>query len=260
MPDGIVFIPALVQDNPFIDPSYIENLENISDKVKKQRLLYGNFDYDDSDDALITFDKINDLFYNTFVEPGEMFISSDIAITNDSFVVIVWDGLRIKELVSLKNASKPVETMVNGVTTTIVDYTPLINEFERLSVKWKVPRSNIVFDADGIGKNVKEYLSGAVPLHTGIKAIHPEYFNLKAELFYKLAEVINSNKMFIDCYLSPEIKERLISELQTIKRKSDVGEKLKILPKADVKKLIGHSPDITDAIAYRMLFVLTRYK
>ena len=260
MPDGIVFIPALVQDNPFIDTSYIENLHNISDKVKKQRLLFGNFDYDDDDDSLISFDKINDCFHNSFVETGDMFISSDIAITNDSFVVIVWDGLRIKELISLKNASKPVETMINGVTTTVVDYNPLIDTFERLNNKWKVSRSNICFDADGLGKNVKKYLSGAVPLHTGQKAMYPEYFNLKTELYYKLSDVINSNLLYFDCYIEPEQKERIISELQVIKRKSEIGEKLRIISKAEQKILLGHSPDIIDAMAYRMLFLITRRK
>jgi hypothetical protein len=127
-----------------------------------------------------------------------------------------------------------------------------------MSNKWQVPRSNIVFDADGLGKNIKEYLRGSVPLHSGQSAIHPEYFNIKAELYYKLAEIVNSSKMFIDCYITPELKETLISELSAIKRKSDVGEKLKIEPKSVVKELIGHSPDLSDAFAYRMLFLLTR--
>jgi len=164
----------------------------------------------------------------------------------------------LKELIAVNNISKPIETMINGVTTSIVDYTPLINEFERLANKWNVPRSNIVFDADGLGKNIKEYLRGSVPLHSGQAAIHPEYFNIKAELYYKLAEVINSSLLYIDCYLTPEIKELLKDELSVIKRKSDVGEKLKIEPKAEIKKLIKHSPDISDAFAYRMLFLLTR--
>ena len=259
-PENRVFIPSLVQDNPFIDKQYIENLKNISDKVKKQRLLYGNFDYDDDDNSLITYDKIIDTFTNSFVDNGDMFISSDIAITNDKFVVVVWDGLRIKEITAINNASKPVERLVDGVTTTVVDYTPLINEYERLSNKWKVPRSNIVFDADGIGKNIKQYLSGAVPLHSGIKAIHPEYKNLKAELYYKLAEIVNDNKIYFDCYIDEALKKTIITELQAIKRKSEIGEKLAIEPKNKVKELIGHSPDISDTLAYRMLFLITRLK
>jgi len=258
MPQGRVFIPSLVQDNPFIDKQYIDNLHNIQDKVKKQRLLFGNFDYDDEDNALISFDKISDIFTNTFVDEGKMVMSADIAITNDKFVVCVWSGLRLKEMIAVNNISKPVEKMVNGVTTTVVDYTPLIKEFDRMSNKWQVPRSNIVFDADGLGKNIKEYLRGSVPLHSGQAAIHPEYFNIKAELYYKLAEMVNSSKLYIDCYLTPELKETLISELSAIKRKSDVGEKLKIEPKSVVKELIGHSPDLSDAFAYRMLFILTR--
>jgi hypothetical protein len=255
------FVRALCTDNPHPDAKeWAKNVLKTGDKRTIERLYYGNFDYDDDDDAIIDFNKINDLFFNTFVESGEMFISSDIAITNDRFVVAVWEGMRLKELSVTKNASKPVERLVDNITTNVVDYSPLINEFERLSIKWKVPRSNIVFDAGGIGKNVKEYLSGAVPLHTGIPAQHPDYGVLRDELLYKLAEIINSNEMFIDCYVPPEIKERLIEELQVIKRRSKVGEKLKVITTDDIKKLIGHSPDIAVTLAYRMLFKITRNK
>lgn len=252
------YIQAFAKDNHYLPEQYHQTLDGIKDKRDRQRLLLGIWDYDDSDNSLIDYNSIINCFTNTFVPEGQMFISSDIAITNDRFTVFVWSGLRVKEIVSMKNVSRPSETMINNVTTTTVSYQPLIDEFERLSVKWKVPRSNICYDADGLGRNIKQYLSGAVAVHSGQKAIHPEYFNLKAELHYKLAEVVNNNELYFDCYVDPELKDRIIDQLQAIKRSSEVGDKLKIAPKSEVKKLIGQSPDESDGIVYRMLFLITR--
>ena len=51
------FIPALATDNEFVPKSYIEQLEK-ADEVTKQRLLYGNFDYDATPGRLFNYDKI----------------------------------------------------------------------------------------------------------------------------------------------------------------------------------------------------------
>jgi hypothetical protein len=255
------FVRALCTDNPHPEAkTWAENVLKTGDKQTIERLYYGNFDYDDDDNNLLTYDKIMDCFTNSFVEPGERFISSDIAITNDKFVAIAWEGLRVKEIVAINNASKPVETMSDGVMTRIVDYTPLKKEFDRLAVKWQVPRSNICYDADGIGKDVKDFMSGAVGLHTGQRSVYPEYFNLRSELLCKLAEVINANLCYFDCYIEPRLKETIINELGLIKRISEPGEKIRIISTAEMKAIINHSPDVLMALAYRMLFVLTRKK
>ena len=52
------YIACLVQENPFIDPDYIEGLRSTSDKVKFERLFKGNWDYDDNPNALCSYDAI----------------------------------------------------------------------------------------------------------------------------------------------------------------------------------------------------------
>jgi hypothetical protein len=47
LPSYRKFVKATVKDNPYISKEYIEQLER-SDEMTKQRLLYGNFDYDDT--------------------------------------------------------------------------------------------------------------------------------------------------------------------------------------------------------------------
>jgi len=255
------YIQSFAKDNRYLPAQYQETLEGIKDKRDRQRLLLGMWDYDDDDNSLISFEKIQDLFTNSFVEEGEKCISSDVAITNDLFVNIAWSGLKILEISAIQNVSKTVSTHENGAVVNKVDFTPLINEYERLTTKYKIPRSNIVYDADGIGHHLRDFLSGAVGLNNNAAAFDPAYQNLKTQLYYLFAEFVNSNRIWVvpDAVYG-QVKERLIDELQAIKRSSDVGEKLKIMPKAEVKNLIGHSPDLTDAIVYRLLFWITRGK
>jgi len=57
-----VFIQSLYKDNPYIDhKKYEDSLEN-ADLVTKQRLLYGNWEYDDTQWKLFRYDEILDLF------------------------------------------------------------------------------------------------------------------------------------------------------------------------------------------------------
>ena len=50
----------------------------------------------------------------------------------------------------------------------------------------------------------------------------------------------------------------MINELQMIKRSTEPGEKLATLKKVIIRELLGHSPDIMDAIKYRLLFLISR--
>lgn len=58
------FIQALVTDNEDIDSNYVENLQKL-DKASKERLLHGNWEYEDDPAKLIEYDRILDCFSNT---------------------------------------------------------------------------------------------------------------------------------------------------------------------------------------------------
>lgn len=249
------YIQAFARDNIYLPEQYHTTLDGIKDKRDRQRLLMGLWDYDSDDNSLMSYEKIQDLFTNNFVpDDGQMFISSDLALTNDDFVLTVWKGLRIKDIIILNNLGK--SSTAGGQVT--IDFSPLVRTFDEVARKWNVPRSNIIYDADGIGHHMKSFLPGAIALHSGQNALEREYKNLKANLYYRLADAINTDKIYIDCSLSANIRERLSDELQAVKRDTEPGEKLGLLPKVEVKKLLGYSPDIADAMAYRMLFQITR--
>lgn len=238
------FIQSLPTDNPNLPASYLESLLAL-DENSKQRLYYGNWEYDNDPAKLIDYDKINNCFTNDFVEAGQMYISADIArYGSDKMVVCVWSGFRVVEVFSLSKSS---------VTETAEAIRGLAN-------KWKVPNSNIIADEDGVGGGVIDILKckGFVNNSRALKEenVIVEYQNLKTQCYYKLAAKIQNNEVYINC---PDgtMQDDIIKELEQVKRdKIDSDGKLRIVPKEKVKEFIGRSPDYSDALAFRMYFEL----
>jgi hypothetical protein len=238
------FIQSLPTDNPNLPPSYLDSLLAL-DENSKQRLYYGNWEFDNDPARLIDFDKIHNIFTNDFVDAGDMFISADIArYGSDKMVILVWSGFRVIEIFTLDKSS---------ITETAEAIKSLMN-------KHRVPLSNVVADEDGVGGGVVDIVrcKGFVNNSKALKEENNnvEYQNLKTQCYYKLAELIQANKLFIDCN-NADVQDIITKELEQVKRdKIDQDGKLRILPKDKVKELIGHSPDYSDALAMRFYFDL----
>lgn len=238
------FIQSLPTDNPNLPPSYLDSLLAL-DENSKQRLYYGNWEFDNDPARLIDFDKIQNIFTNDFVDSGDMFISADIArYGSDKMVILVWSGFRVIEIFSLDKSS----------------ITETANAIKSLMNKHKVPLSNVIADEDGVGGGVVDIVrcKGFVNNSKALKEenLTVEYQNLKTQCYYKLAEAIQLNKVYVNCDDS-DIQDTISKELEQVKRdKIDSDGKLRILPKEKVKELIGHSPDYSDALAMRFYFEL----
>ena len=210
--------------------------KDLPTKVFKQLYLA---EEQESDDQLCSFDAINSLWTNTHVPNGQRYITADIALHgSDKFIVFVWDGLRL------------------------IDYTEVdkceANEVELLlkskAEKFQVMRSNIVYDADGLGSFLRGYLAGAKPFNNGGKPTTATYKNLKSECGYLLAKKINAGEIYINCEID---KSTIIKELECLQSYAlDNEMKMQLLPKAKIKEQIGHSPDKLDAFIMRMYFEL----
>jgi phage terminase large subunit len=246
------FIRALATDNPHRDSDYLEQLNSIKDVVQKQRLLLGNFEYDDDPNALIDYDKIQDIFTNDFVKGGEPVITCDVArYGRDSSQIVVWDGWRVKHIESYETSS-----------------TKLIEErITDLRRKHFVPTSNVIVDEDGVGGGVVDHLgcvgfvNNSSPVRELTEANHvikPNYSNLKSQCYFRLSDRININGLYFpEKILSQEAKERLIQELEQVKQKDmDKDGKKAVIPKEEVKQLIGRSPDLSDVLMMREYFDL----
>jgi hypothetical protein len=100
-------------------------------------------------------------------------------------------------------------------------------------------------------------LKGAKPFNNGAKPVsNPNYKNLKSECGYLFAKQCNDEGIYIECDID---KSNLFTELECLRSYNlDNEGKMQIMPKAKVKELIGHSPDILDAFIMRIYFNLNR--
>lgn len=253
------FLQSLIDDNPKNEEGYKQKLLALKDKVKKQRLLYGSWEYEDDPSALIDFDAIADLFTNTVEQSDEKFITADIARFGSNFTVIYcWRGMEIyKVYVRRKQAINITADLIRTIAT-----------------KERVPFSCIVVDEDGVGGGVVDNLMGIrgfIANSSPLEDIRineksenvPNYRNLKAQCGYMLAEEINNHRAavrpeIVDCDEKIDFEELLTEDLEQIKAKNiDADDrKLDLLPKERVVELLGRSPDFGDAMIMRMIFFL----
>lgn len=236
-----LFIQAFAQDNPAIESTYIDQLRSLSDKSKKERLLFGNWDYDDDPAALCEFDAIIDLFVNDHVHAkGEKRISADLAMKGrDRFVSGNWHGLVVNIAIDKEiSTGKEIE-----------------GDLKKCMISNQVPHSKTVVDSDGLGNYLESYLEGIKEFRGGARAKDDkEYGNLKSECGYLLASYVNQRKMKVLC--TQEQKQRIIEELGVLKSKNiDADEKRKyIISKEEMKELLGRSPDYLDMLIMGMFF------
>lgn len=247
LPAHAAFIQALVDDNPGISRHYRDNLLTL-DKAGKERLLFGNWDYDDDPSALCDFDAISDCFTNHHVQPGNArYISADLAMKGrDRFVAGVWRGL----VCDITAGADKLQTDGRGIETTL----------KELMVKHSIPRSHVVADSDGMGAYLESYLTGIKEFHGGARATDDkEYQNLKSECGYKLAELISKRQLKIIC--TPQQQQRIAEELSVLKAGNIDGDEQKkhIIRKEQMKELLGRSPDYLDMLLMRMVFETKRH-
>lgn len=261
LPKTREYIQAFATDNTYLPEGYTESLQNLKDKVARQRLWQGNWDYDDDKDSLITYDALSDTFSNTIVGDGEKYLMVDVARQGrDSTIFSFWKGL---ELYKIEQRQK------QGTDKTE-------QQARDFAAADQVPFSHILVDEDGIGGGVVDHLVGvkgftanSTPIPTAAqireriaKVEHhliskTTFSNLKAQCGWKIAELINEHKV---AFKVPDYRNLIVEELSALLRDSDPDSdgRKRLRSKDDVKKDIGRSPDIGDTIIMRALFELRR--
>lgn len=241
------FVQSLPRDNDRLPPEYMESLMSIKDESMRKRLLEGLWEYDDDPTALIGYENIVNIFNNSHVIPGhDKYITADIAtFGSDLFVIMVWYGWVVVEIVAVeKNDGAQVVELINAAR-----------------VRHGVKPGNIVFDADGVGAGVTGHIRGARQFNNGsapfkYKGKVENYINLKTQCYYHLAEYINEGQIHISADMSSKDQELLKQDLEYVKSDNSNDGKLRILPKQQIKVLMGRSPDFSDALAMRVYFTL----
>lgn len=237
------FIHALPTDNPSPEvKSYVRDILLTGEESTIQRLIYGNFEYDDNPYALYAYDKICDIFTNSFVEgTGKRYLSGDIAYLGaDVFVITIWNGLVIEKIIAIDK----------------IDETAIGNKLIELAEQYRIPYSNIVYDADGLRKftaNSLKKLTASKPFTNNAQPLRGKnYKNLKTECAFKLKELIEAD--LIHCK-DLEFRKQIMADLEQVNREPiDDEGKIKLESKKDYKKRTGRSLDFFDSLLMRMIF------
>lgn len=240
------FIQALVTDNPDIDKTYIKNLSKL-DTLSRRRLLDGDWDYEDGDFQIMSYDKIVDSFSNLYVLQRSIkkYITIDVARKGkDASVVRVWQGLASIERHSFDKNS----------------ITELAQFVRALAQRHMISMSNIIADEDGVGGGVVDilkcrgFLGGSRPIYRSeIERQKYNYLNLRSQCFFKLAEEVEAGNIYLSD--KEDVSDKVAQELSVIER-TDSDQKAAIVSKDIMKEKLGRSPDDADSIMMRMYFEL----
>ena len=242
----------------FINGDYSENkILQVSDTKYMNRISSGGSkavindirgvwrDVDDTG-ALITMDDMNRFFNNTPQVNGIRVAGGDIALRDDWLILWALDGTHIIDLFAKRYVTSE-------------DVIPIILEFLK---KNEVPKENFAFDVNGIGNWLKqsEEMRGCFGFDNKAPAKDKTSYNTrKSECAGMLVDALQNGQLSIDenilrrTYTEKRVpftvRDKLVEERIAIKWKEDENPKA-LIKKADMKNLIGHSPDWMEALLY----------
>ena len=155
---------------------------------------------------------------------------------NDSTCMCLWEGYNCYEIKVFKHLTTP----------------QIVSKIKDLMFAHQIPIHQVVIDCVGVGAGVHQLLLGSVGFIANSSPKNPIYKSLKDECYYTFAELVNSDKIKISYN---GLKDEIVQELEShIKYNYDKDQKTQVLPKDLVKKSIGRSPDISDALTMRCYF------
>ena len=242
------FVQSLPTDNPFLPESYIDSL-NQMDETSKQRLLFGNWEYDNDAATIIGYDAIMNYWNPKHIEAGdEVFLTIDVARKGkDKTVFRVWKGWL---------CVKRYEMAISLIPE-------IIAKAHKIQSAFKIKNSNTIADEDGVGGGVvdglgcKGFINNSSALYDAeSKDGDINYTNLKNQCSIRMAKRIEDGTIGEICD-DPEVIEKTSEEMEQVKF-SDIDRdgKQSILSKDKVKAVIGRSPDDWDVIMMREWFSL----
>jgi len=243
LPNNRKFIQALPTDNDNLPQSYLDSLLSL-DKVSKERLYFGNWEYDDDPSALIDIDSITDYFNPNHIERnGKMYMTIDVARKGkDTTVFRVWDDWLCVYRFQIDKS----------------DLTVVVDKGLQLQKKYNIPLSHIIADEDGVGGGVvdffkcKGFVNGSSPLNG------ENFNNLKSQCGFKMAQKIVDRECGEICD-NVAVINIVMEEMEQVKQKDiDKDGKIALVSKDIVKQMIGRSPDEWDSIMMRYYFELNK--
>ena len=254
-----VFIPALPQDNQeHLPDDYIPRMRDVLGPNEIKALLEGDWEAVGTPDDVFGYHAINGAIGRT-LKPGlPVELGIDVGWTGaDESVIAVREGPVIR--IELDERMPDSMELVAAVWDLV----------EEKYLYWRdtlgADRVNIKLDSIGVGAGVYDRLyEMAEDMEDELFAKHPDgvkleifvngvissekatepmkFKNLRAEIHWSLRELLDSLDLPDD--------RRMASELMAIKYKRSSDRRISIVPKEEIKKTLGRSPDRAEAVIY----------
>lgn len=249
MPPNRVFIRSLATDNKYNTQEYLDKLKFHKNPVVRQRLFYGNFDYDDTEGKLFDYDDLLDLATNPINFGDKCIICDPARQGRDTAVIIVWNGFTPIAYAEYKKSTNDI----------------LEAKIKEYANRYKINMKDVVVDEDGVGGWIVDhlkcrgFLNNSSPVDTRTDAekrtIPPPNFGILKDQCYKL---LADNITKINTKVFPaRIRQRIVDELDAISQRDiDKDGPFRIIKKEDLKKILWYSPDWADNFAMRMYLTL----
>lgn len=241
--EGRKFLQALVTDNRYISKEYIKQLQNVDDESIKQRLLYGNWDFEETSRQLVLRSWIDNALVDNYDTNAVKKMGIDVAREGkDESVISIWFG----------------DTLVHmeKVFVNITDMTDIsgeiANKIVEVSKQWGIGYDNISVDSPGVGGGIIDALRargyfvnsylGGTPIDDGG---FTKYKNLRTYSYWQFRVKLQNGTLKILRslpFLEEMIREFTVHEFEVDDKVVELEEKDK------VKKKIGRSPDYADAV------------
>lgn len=259
---SVTFIKGKLEENIALiasDPNYVANLAQ-QDEEQRSRDLEGNWNFKATGDDMIKMGDMEKFYLNPQqIGDGKRYVTCDVAFDGgDSLVMWLWRGWHIEDIFVCRLDSK--------------------GSVEAVEVKlreWGVLEENFCYDLNGVGQTFKGYFKRAVPFNNResvddkLKNVYDTIKSQSAYLFAK--KIINCevsiNQRLLDLKFSGKgfekvpLKQILMKERKCIRADENASDKgFCIIKKAEMKKIVGHSPDYFESLFMRMIFDIKRTK
>lgn len=245
-------------DNPFLDKEEIDKeREALSLQSFRQEWLA---EYGDGDVRLFDPVAVEDMFRITLTDnqEGEYYVVDPAGDGADKTASGRWKGFEVW----LDEQS--------GLSSDAIEEDLLLKE-----ITYSIPRQNLMLDGVGLGDSIgdRQRLKGMTvfkgsfaPISTdrdiskvGTKRLkdlgrtQSDFLNLRAQTYFALARLVSDRKIKVNCTVqqAEEIKRELFATVEM-----EGKNKKQLIPKDDIKRIVGQSPDKSDVLAMRMYYYL----
>lgn len=270
-----VFTGTAADNRELVNATGGQSVANLHATGGTQRKIVGEayFGPIDKEEINVNRAMIHSLWENPIDNSDEWYASMDISTGkkgSDSAPMLIWRGLTLTQI-----------HLFRGEDATAEDERDILGFINKWLSYHKIPITHFVFDANGLGEFVERYLKqGARGIRSqgGVEAefddygnkieINP-YHNLRSQLLGKTEALLKKNQISISenlrkdtllAYGRKNQTRRLVDILfdeMNVFTTIDKRGKIYYRSKEEYKAKFKSSPDLMDALSYRMLFELS---